>query len=87
MYQKIDKSGYCIIAFTKDYRKYYFLVHRLVAQAFIPNPNNKEQVNHKNWIKSDNRVENLERMTRSENTIHSYRVLKRTKPVWNRKKM
>lgn len=55
-------------------------VHRLVAQAFIENIDNKEQVNHKNWIKHDNNVNNLEWVTRSENAIHSYRVL------WNTSK-
>lgn len=53
-----------------------YKVHRLVAEAFIPNPDKKRCINHKDWNKFNNNIENLERCTYSENSIHKNYVLK-----------
>lgn len=55
-----DKYGYLLVGLHKDGVRKHCLVHRLVAQAFLPNPNNLPQVNHKDENKENNRVENLE---------------------------
>jgi len=62
-------------------------IHRIVAELFIPNPEKKAWVNHKNWIKTDNNIDNLEWTTISENVIHAYKVIKRTPSYWNRWKV
>lgn len=67
----IDKYGYLYVSFNKCKAR----VHRLVAIAFIPNIENKPFVNHINGIKNDNRVENLEWCTSSENNKHAYDIL------------
>ena len=68
--QHPDTKGYMKVHLCKDGKTKNAFVHRIVAQAFIPNPDNLPQVNHINEDKSDNRVENLEWVTCRENVNH-----------------
>ena len=70
----LTQFGYKAIDLFINKKKYRVRIHRLVAQAFIPNPKNKECVNHINGIKHDNRVENLEWTTIKENNQHAVRT-------------
>lgn len=73
--------GYLHVNLRKNGRTCGKMVHRLVAEAFIPNPENKPQVNHKNGNKTDNRVGNLEWATASENMVHCVEKLSRKKSI------
>lgn len=68
---QIHKNGYVCVGFTVNGKVYGRLVHRLVAQAFVPNPSNKPEVNHKDGNKENNSMENLEWCTARENQMHS----------------
>ena len=68
-------NGYLKSTFKKKPNIEQVLIHRIVAEMFIPNPEKKPCVNHKNGIKTDNRVDNLEWVTYKENERHSYDVL------------
>lgn len=72
----IDTNWYNSIILAKDKKYLRIRFHRLVAQTFIPNPENKSDVNHIDWNKNNNSVYNLEWNTKSENHIHSRRILK-----------
>ena len=66
-----NTGGYLNVDLCKDGQKKMLLVHRLVAKAFIPNPNNLETVNHKDEVKTNNVASNLEWMSREDNVAYS----------------
>ncbi len=65
-------DGYCLIRLCKRPRQEVHLVHRLIAKAFLPNPENKPEVNHKDGNKKNNDVSNLEWCTEKENTDDAF---------------
>ena len=66
-----DKKGYQRLRMTIKREKYSFKLHRLVAEAFVPNPENKPQVNHIDGNKNNNRADNLEWVSNRENAHHA----------------
>lgn len=69
--RKLSRCGYVRVGLRKEGTTIMMSIHRAVALAFLPNLDNKPCVNHKNGIKTDNRVENLEWVNHSQNTIHA----------------
>lgn len=65
--------GYSVVCTQINNKKKNYYIHRLVAELFIPNPENKKEVNHKDGNKWNNNVGNLEWSTRSENCLHAYK--------------
>lgn len=73
-----DKDGYLKTALRDDLgKRHYFRVHRLVCITFLKNPNNYPVVNHKDGVKSNNHLNNLEWCSISQNTQHGFDVLNR----------
>lgn len=81
-----DSAGYCSVALTDEFHKTTkYLLHRLVALTFIPNPANKPEVNHKDGNKANNHIDNLEWVTRYENQYHA--VVNGMTPAWSKEHM
>ena len=75
----ITRKGYLQVSLLKNGKSHPYRVHQLVGKAFICNTYAKEQINHINGVKTDNRVENLEWCTNNENMLHSWKTGLRSK--------
>lgn len=70
---RLDADGHEYVILVVNSKRHKRLVHRMVAICFIDNPGNKPQVNHKDGVRNNNDIENLEWVTSRENTLHGYR--------------
>lgn len=75
--RRLDTKGYYQFSYTLLGKKRYTMVHKLMALAYLPKVEGTTEVNHKNGIRTDNRIENLEWVSRGQNIKHSYDILKR----------
>lgn len=81
----VGNHGYCQVDLFRNGQRKTLLVHRIMAETFLDNPEGKRTVNHKNGIKTDNSLSNLEWATYSENHKHSYEKLNRRAYMKGRK--
>lgn len=72
--EKTNRFGYKFVGLSNEFGRKNKIIHRLVAEAFIENPNKLPEVNHKDGNKSNNCVDNLEWCSRKENVLHSYKL-------------
>ena len=76
--------GYLIISLRKNKKRKNFYIHRLVAKAFLKNEENKSQINHKDYNRYNNKINNLEYCTPKENTMHSSCNMRHSRCVKNK---
>ena len=74
LFLRLNRGGYIVGYYWNNNKQKVFSIHREVAKAFIPNPENKPQVNHIDGNKQNNDVSNLEWVTNSENQLHAYQL-------------
>lgn len=77
------RNGYLLVSLGRRHK--HMLIHRLVALAFVPNPEGLDEVNHKNLNKTDNRVSNLEWVSKHENMDHAHKTGAFDHDLWRKK--